>query len=145
MRIKIIFFIAFVLLIYSCKSNELKEPYKYNYVTTGALTDDCFQVIITTPPDRELKTMADQRENAFIKAKNSIPLETEKQVLSYYTNDKAVNINSIPENILKKLKEIAGAYSKLGTIEQEFYLIDNSAVLIYRIYKTGIKNEILNN
>lgn len=143
---KIIFvLIVFTFTVFSCRTHELKEPYKYDFTTIGPLTDDCFQVIITVQPEREFKTMADQRENAFIKAKNSIPSETEKQVLSYYSVSKSVGLDSIPEETVKILKEKAYSYSKIGIIEQEYYLIDNSAVLIYRIYKTGIKNEILNN
>jgi hypothetical protein len=137
--------ILFILFINSCRSNELKEPQKYDYTTSGALTDNCFQVIVSMTPDKDLKTMADQRENAFIKAKDSIAAEIEKQVLLYYTVSRSVSADSLPEEKLNIFKERAIGYSKLGTIEQEYYLIDNSAVLVYRIYKNGIKTEILNN
>ena len=133
------------LFLYSCKSNNLKETQKYDYSTSGALTNDCFQVIITVQPEREFKTMADQRENAFIKAKDSIPAETEKQVLSFYSSDKSIEIENIPEKQLKILKEKSADYARQGIIDQEYYLIDNSAILVYRIFKNGIKNEILNN
>jgi predicted membrane metal-binding protein len=139
------FILILALLIYSCSSNELKEPHKYNYTTSGTLTDDCFQVIVTASPDREMKAMADQRENSFIKAKDSIPAETEKQILLYYTAEKSLTIETLPDEKLKLLKEKAVSYSKKGIIDQEYYLIDNSAVLVYRIFKKGIKNEILNN
>jgi len=145
MKKSILSLILLSLLIYSCRSNELKEPQKYDYITSGALTDDCFQIIITIPPDREFRTMADQRENAFIKAKDSIPAETEKQIIDFYASDKAININDLPEEKINILKEKSIVYSKQGIIDQEYYLIDNSAVLVYRIFKNGIKNEILNN
>jgi len=133
-----------ILFISSCMSNELKEPQKYNYTSSGALTDDCFQVIITTPPDRDLKTMVEQRENAFIKAKDSIISETEKQILLYYSLNNSISIDSISPGIIKALKEKSNIYSKNGIIDQEYYLSDNSAVLVYRVFKNGIKNEILN-
>jgi len=126
-------------------SNELKESQKYDYTTSGALTDDCFQVIVTIPPDKALKTMADQRETAFIKAKGSIAEETEKQVLSYYSADKSISIDKIPLEKTNFLKEKSNEYAKQAIVEQEFYLIDNSAVLVYRIFKKGIKSDILNN
>lgn len=144
MKSAIVLIIASALLIFSCNSYELKDPERYDYVTSGALSDDCFQVIITIQPEKEYKTMADQRENAFIKAKDSIITETVKQILSYYSSSKSLKSDLISPEKLNTLKEKAGAYSKLGTIDQEYYLIDNSAVLVYRIFKKGIKNEILN-
>jgi len=145
MKRSIILLILLSLLVYSCRSNELREPQKYDYTTSGALTDDCFQVIITVPPDREFKTMADQRENAFIKAQDSIPAETEKQIIAFYTAANSINITDLPQDKVNLLKEKSETYSKHGIIDQEYYLIDNSAVLVYRIYKNGIRNEILNN
>ncbi|HNX24809.1 MAG TPA: hypothetical protein PKG60_12240 [Spirochaetota bacterium] len=141
----IISLIACTLFIYSCRSNELREPQKYDYITSGALTDDCFQVIIKVSPDREIKTMADQRENSFIKAKDSIPAETEKQVVAFYAAGNSTNIDDLPREKVNLLKEKSQVYSKQGIIDQEYYLYDNSAVLVYRIFKNGIKNEILNN
>lgn len=145
MKKSIIFLIFLSLLIYSCRSNELREPQKYDYTTSGALTDDCFQVIITVPPDREFKTMADQRENAFIKAKDSIPAETEKQIIAFYAAGYSINITDMPQDKVNLLQKKSESYSKQGIIDQEYYLIDNSAVLVYRIFKNGIKNEILSN
>lgn len=143
MKRSIIFLILLSLLIYSCRSNELREPQKYDYTTSGALTDDCFQVIITMTPDREFKTMADQRENAFIKAKDRIPAETEKQIKEFYAAGNSINIADMPQDKVNLLKEKSETYSKQGIIDQEYYLIDNSAVLVYRIFKNGIKSEIL--
>lgn len=133
----------FISLVFSCNTYELTEAQKINYTTSGALSNDCFQIIITVPPDREFKTMAEQRENAFIKAKNSLIPEIEKQVLLYYSAAKPVNIGSLSQETLNIIKDKSSEYSKQSIIEQEYYLIDNSAVLVYRIFKKGIKNEIL--
>ncbi len=145
MKKSVISLIIITLFVYSCRSNELREPQKFDYTTSGALTDDCFQVIVTVAPDRELKTMADQRENAFIKAKDSIPTETEKQVMEFYAAGNSLNIAELSLEKINILKVKSETYSKQGIIDQEYYLIDNSAVLVYRIFKNGIKNDILNN
>jgi hypothetical protein len=145
MNKSIILLVFLSLLVYSCRSNELREPQKYDYTTSGALTDDCFQVIITVPPDHEFKTMAEQRENAFIKAKDSIPAETESQIIAFYSAGNSIDVTNVPQDKINLLKEKSESYSKQGIIDQEYYLIDNSAVLVYRIFKNGIRNEILNN
>ncbi len=133
------------LLFCSCSSNGLKGNLKHDFKTSGALGDDCFQVIIPAMPDYELKTMAEQRESAFIKAKNSIVSETERQILAYYSTVKSIDTNTLPQEKSILLKKKSASYSKKGIIEQEYYLIDNSAVLVYRILDNDIINEIINN
>jgi len=127
-----------------CRSNQLNDLQKYDYVTSGALSNDCFQIIVIAAPDSEFKTMADQRENAFINAKKNITSEIEKQFLSYYLLNKSLNSRDVSNEMLNLIKEKAIYYSGYFTLEQEYYLIDNSAVLVYRIYKKNIKNEIMN-
>jgi len=144
---KILIFIVLYacFLLCSCSSNELKGNLKQDFKTSGALGENCFQVIISAMPDNELKSMAEQRENAFIKAKNNIISETERQILAYYSTVKSIDMNNLPQEKLNLLKKKSASYSKKGIIEQEYYLIDNSAVLVYRVFDNGIKNEILNN
>ena len=134
-----------VFILNSCSSGGLKEPMRSDYTTSGALSDDYFQVIIAFTPDRDYKTMADQRENSFIKAKNNIPAETERQILEYYISQKNIKPSDIQADKLELLKKTFRSYAKDGNIDQEYYLADNSTVLVYRIHKTGIKQKILNN
>jgi hypothetical protein len=145
MKKSTIFLIILTCTIYSCRSNELKENQKYDFTTSGTLGEDCFQVIISASPDSDLRTMAEQRENAFIKAKNSILSETEKQILAYYLSAKTLSQDNIPPETLNSLKKKSAVYSKKGAIEQEYYLMDNTVILVYRIFNNGIKNQILNN
>ena len=140
-----IFLIILTCAIYSCRSNELKGNLRHDFTTSGALGEDCFQVLISASPDAELKTMAEQRENAFIKAKNSISAETEKQLLIYYSSSKSLKPDDIPLETVNSLKKKSVVYSKKGIIEQEYYHMDNTVILVYRIFNNGIKNEILNN
>lgn len=141
---RIILFIITLTFLYSCTHGGLQEPMRSDYKTSGALTDDYFQVIITFPPDKEFKTMADQRENSFIRAKNNIISETEKQILEYYCTLKNIKSSEIDPAKLILMKETFRDYAKYGNIDQEYYLADNSTVLVYRIYKKGIKQKILN-
>lgn len=141
----IILLLVIVSMLNSCSSGQLKEPMRSDYTTSGILADDYFQAIITYPPDKEFKTMAGQRENSFIKAKNNLIAETEKQILLYYISQKKININDIQTETMSRLKEKFMEYAKDGNIDQEYYLPDNSTVLVYRIHKTGIKQKILNN
>ena len=132
---KNVFFPLMLLFIFSsCVSHDLKEPYKSNFTTSGALTDDCFQVIITTPPDKNLKIMADQRENSLMKAKNIIKDETEKQIISYYLSSKSINNDNLTEDKSNIIKIKALKYVEYGKIEHEYFLIDNSVVIIFRIF-----------
>jgi hypothetical protein len=140
-----IFLIILTFTFYSCISNELKGSLKNDFTTSGTLGEDCFQVIITASPDADLKTMTEQRENAFIKAKSSIFAVTEQQILSYYLTANGGKVENLPQEKIDYLKKKFSAYSKQGIIEQEYYLIDNTAILVYRIFNNGIKKEILNN
>ena len=96
---------------YSCRSNDLKGNLKYDYTTSGALGEDCFQVIITAMPENELKTMTDQRENAFIKAKNSITAETEKQMIAYYSAANSAGPETLSGDNVNLVKKKSAEYS----------------------------------
>ena len=80
---------------------------------------------------------------AFIKAKKNIYSEAEKQITGFCITSREEK-GSVSESDKAEIQKIAASYAKSGKPEQEFYLIDDSVVLIYRIYKKGIKNEFLN-
>ena len=124
-----------------CGTMQLPEPYASDFSTSGPLGDDCFQVVVKMVPDKDALTMHERRESAFIKAKKNIHSEVEKQIISYIlaSHNNGTALTSEDSTI----KKMASSYAGSGKLEQEFYLIDDSVVLIYRIYKKGIKNEIL--
>ncbi len=132
-----------ILSIYAgCTSVNLAEPYASDFTTSGPLGDDCFQVVIKVEPDKDAVTMHERRESAFIKAKKMIYSEAEKQISSYYYSAGKDAATDQPGDD-SGIKKAAASYSGSGKLEQEFYLSDDSVVLIYRIYKKGIKNDIL--
>lgn len=124
-----------------CGTMQLPEPYASDFSTSGPLGDDCFQVVVKMVPDKDALTMHERRESAFIKAKKNIHSEAEKQIISYIlaSHNNGTALTSEDSTI----KKMASSYAGSGKLEQEFYLIDDSVVLIYRIYKKGIKNKIL--
>jgi len=134
--------ISAALFLSGCSTSQLHEPYASDFSTSGLLGDDCFQVIIKMEPDKEAISMHERRESAFIKAKKNIYSEAEKQIISYSLLSRKDN-GTVSEADDAAIKKMAASYAESGKLEQEFYLIDDSAVLIYRIYKKGIKNEIL--
>ncbi len=134
---------AAAIAITGCSTTKLPAQYESDFSTSGVLGNDCFQVIIKMEPEKNSKTMHDRRISAYIKAKENIINEAEKQIISYYTSlVKAVKDENIGSD---KIKKRAADYARKGKLEQEFYLDDDSVILIYRIYKKDIKNEILNN
>lgn len=125
-----------------CSTVKLPEPYASDFTTSGPLGEDCFQIVVKMEPDNDAVTMHERRESAFIKAKKNIYTEAEKQIISYcMSSHKDGGTGHEPDEAA--IKKLAASYAGSGKLEQEFYLIDDSVVLIYRIYKKGIKNEFL--
>lgn len=134
--------LAAVIFLSGCATTQLPEPYASDFSTSGPLGEDCFQVIIKIEPDKDAVSMLERRESAFIKAKKNIFSEAEKQIISYSLLSRKEN-GAVSEADEEGIKKMAAAYAESGKLEHEFYLIDDSVVLIYRIYKKGIKNEFL--
>ncbi|HOP30780.1 MAG TPA: hypothetical protein P5120_10280 [Spirochaetota bacterium] len=132
---------AAVLLVSGCGSTQLAEPYASDFSTSGPLGEDCFQVLIKMEPDTDSSSMYEKRQSAYIKARKNLYSEAEKQITAYCMSFRQEKISESEEAAIKKT---AASYAESGKLEEEFYLIDDSVVLVYRIYKKGIKNEFLN-
>lgn len=130
--------------IFSCMSYKLPDNLNNDFSTRGPLTNDVFQVIVTRSPDKGIKTHTGQRENARNTAKNNIQTECILQMLQYYTQQKKLTESDIPRDQLAVIKEKLSDFAEDARIEQEYFLADNSAVLIVRIYEYNIANKILN-
>lgn len=135
--------LAAIIFMTGCSTIKLPEPYASDFTTSGPLGEDCFQVVVKMEPDRDAVTMHERRESAFIKARKIIYTEAERQIAEYCLASRK-NSETVQESDESAIKKIAASYAGSGKLEQEFYLIDDSVVLIYRIYKKGIKNEFLN-
>ncbi|HOP63123.1 MAG TPA: hypothetical protein PK358_10940 [Spirochaetota bacterium] len=137
-------FFAVIILLSGCSSIKLKEPYASDFTTSGPLGEDCFQVVVKAVPDREAITMHERRESAFIKARENIYAEAEKQIAAYITSVREKQGTAVKDDA-DDIKKTARGYAESGKVEQEFYLIDNTAVLIYRIHNKGIKKKFSEN
>ena len=141
----IVFSIALITAIAGCRSYELAEPYKSDFTTSGPLGEDCFQAVIKMQPDKDTETMHSRRESAFIKAKKNLLAEAGQQIYNYYASCKGSQDAGLAEATRDKLADKFTRIAEDGIIEEEFYLNDDSIVLIYRIYKKGIKSGIISN
>mgnify|MGYP001769457130 CR=1 FL=1 len=127
-----------------CSSYRIPENVRYDFTTQGPITDDVFQVIISAKPGINTLTQYEQRESAFITAKNIVFDECINQMLRYYCFEKKTDESSIPADKMVILKTIFKDFASDAVIEQEYYMPDNSAVFVVRIYSAGIKSKILN-
>lgn len=142
-----VFFIIFITLLwslYSCASYSVPENVRYDFTLRGPLTDDVFQVIVTAKPERDAVTQHEQRESAFITAKEHVTEECINQMLEYYLSKKQNDGSSISSERIAVLKNQFKGLASKAVIEQEYYLQDNSVVFVVRIYFDGIKDKILN-
>ena len=134
--------ISAIVFLSGCASTQLPEPYASDFSTSGPLGDDCFQVVIKMEPDSDASTMYERRQSAYIKARKNIYPEAEKQIVNYSMMSRKES-GTISESDEAGIKKMAAAYAESGKLEHEFYLGNDSVILIYRIYKKGIKNEFL--
>jgi hypothetical protein len=134
--------ITAALFLSGCGTIQLPEPYASDFSTSGTLGEDCFQVVIKMEPDKDAASMYERRQSAYIKARKDVYTEAEKQIISYCLSART-ETGTLSEADESGIKKIAADYAESGKLEQEFYLIDDSVVLIYRIHKKGIKNEFL--
>lgn len=137
-------YIFLLCLVVSCATYKIPDKYKNDFTTRGPLTTDVFQIIIEKNPDNGLKTQSEKRESSYINARKSIIQESVKQLFSYYYEQKKTDEASTPSEKVSLLKKKFTSLAEYAVIEQEYYLQDNSVILVLRIYKDDIANKILN-
>lgn len=138
------FLFLLLLFTFSCKSYVVPDKIKNNFTTRGPLCSDIFQVIIIKNPDKGIKTQAEQRESAFNSTRNNIQTECVNQMFQFYTEQKKISETQLSIETVSDIREHFTSIAEDYVIEQEYYLEDNSAVLIIRIYQNDIINKILN-
>lgn len=122
----------------------MPENVRYDFTTRGPVTDDVFQVIVSAKPGLNTLTQHEQRESAFISAKNNVTDECINQIFKYYLSEKKIDESSLPADKIVLLKRVFNDFASDAVIEQEYYMPDNSVVFVVRIYSAGIKSKILN-
>jgi hypothetical protein len=120
-----------------------------DFRTEGFLDPDHFQIVIKAYPDRGMRGLINKRESALENAKERLNNAVIEKLSEYYLNiylkkmgirDKS-HILTQAEKIAK-LNQVMSQYLDYGYTAFEYYNEDNSAVLVHRIIKKGLRNEI---
>jgi hypothetical protein len=145
----IVLFLAAV--IFSASINCTIKYYDTNkllndYATEGFLDRDHYQVIITGKPDKDAKGLVASRESALKNAKAVMNEKIIANLVNYNLNYhlKIKNINDI-NNLSQAKKELSEKFQEFfqyGNMAFEYYNFDNSAVLVYRIFKEDLIDKI---
>jgi hypothetical protein len=120
-----------------------------DYTTEGFLDRDHYQVIITGKPDKDAKGLVASRESALKNAKTVMNDKIIANLVNYSLNYhskilKIKNINDI-NNLSEAKKELSEKFQEFfqyGNMAFEYYNFDNSAVLVYRIFKEDLVEKI---
>ncbi len=120
-----------------------------DFRTEGFLDPDHFQVIIKAYPDRGMRGLISKRESALENAKERLNNAVIEKLSEYYLNiylkkmgirDKSYILTQAEK--IAKLNQVMSQYLDYGYTAFEYYNEDNSAVLVHRIIKKGLRNEI---
>lgn len=123
------------ILVSGCKSiPELSLSKKENISKTGFLDNNHFQVIIKGKASKKHKGLVTSRENAILKARNSLQ---ETIYLAILKNIYKKRTDSLKHN--KKLRREILSYLQYGSIIAEYYDKHNNAFIVYRIKKLNLK------
>jgi hypothetical protein len=141
----IIFFASLSCTIKYYDANKLLN----DYTTEGFLDRDHYQVIITGKPDKEAKGLVASRESALKSAKSDMNNKIITSLVNYSLNyhSKKLNIKNMNDiknltDAKKDLSEKLQEFFQFGYTAFEYYNHDNSAVLVYRIFKEDLVDKV---
>lgn len=121
-----------------------KQP--VDYKTEGFLNGNYYQYIIKRSPVGIASGLVEKRESAYLDAKSyadKIPLQKlTHYCYSLYLSKHPVLKNDASKHYTGKLKQKLMLYIKKRYLYQEYYTRKSEAVLVFRIYKQGLKNEV---
>jgi hypothetical protein len=141
-------------LVFSASLNCTIKYYDANkllndYTTEGFLDRDHYQVIITGKPDKDAKGLVTSRESALKSAKADMNNKIITSLVNYSLNyhSKKLNIKNMNDiknlaDAKKGLSEKLQVFFQYGYTAFEYYNFDNSAVLVYRIFKEDLVDNI---
>jgi hypothetical protein len=145
-----IFFIFILLASLNCTIKYYDTNKLLNdYTTEGFLDRDHYQVITTGKPDKDAKGLAVSRESALKNAKALMNDKITASLVNYSLNYNLKLLNLKNVNDIKNLedakKELSGKFQEFfqyGETAFEYYNFDYSAVLVYRLFKDGLADNI---
>jgi len=124
-----------------------------DYTTEGFLDKDHYQSIIKGSPDRKKRGLVKRRESALNDAKSKMNDKIIKSLANYSLNYQLkkmgvkldvkgkTNILNLAE-VEKTINEMLTPLLQYGHITFEYYNENNSAVIVYRIFKDDLVDEI---
>lgn len=120
-----------------------------DYKTEGFLDTDHFQVIIHGEPDKEKRGLVRRRESALRDARRKME-DTVVERLADYSLDyqvKKLELDDVKKienmgEVREELEEEFSPFLEYGHIAFEYYNADHSAVIVYRIFKDDLVEDV---
>ncbi len=122
---------------YNCAWQNGTKPVLKDFTSRGFISNNCFQVIVKMPPDKKSRSLTDRRESAYIKAKLNINSIVIKNLFDY-----CIKIEKNNSRNAAKLKTKLKEYLRFGYVFREYYNEYDNVILVYRLYKINLKEEI---
>jgi hypothetical protein len=118
-------------------TNKLHNDFK----TEGFLDRDHFQIIIKGIPEKGLKGLVAERESALNSAKAAMNEKITGSLVKYILDYNIIKLKikpgdiQNPDEVKKNLTSGVQQFVASGYTAYEYYNPDNSAVLVYRVFK----------
>lgn len=127
----------------------VKADKPYDFSSQGFLDDHHFQVIVTAKPDKAAKGLVAQRESALTTARNDIQKKALADLVQYrieiYAHENNIEQSAEDGQTAAIRNYLTAEFRPLlsyGKVTEEYYEKDNSAVVLFRIEKTNLRQEI---
>ncbi len=150
LHVNIIFITTMMLfLFFGCTIRYYDTNKLHNdFTTEGFLDRDHYQVIIRGMPDKGAKGLVAERESALRSAKSAMNDKIVNSLLNYLIDYhinklkiKSADIQNLAD-VKKNLTAGVQQFLAFGYAAFEYYNSDNSAVLVYRIFKEDLIEKI---
>jgi hypothetical protein len=133
----------------SCGVPSVKADKPFDFTTQGFIDDNHFQVIVSEKPDKAAKGLVAQRDSALTIARNGIQKKAVTDLAQYrmgiYIHEKGIDPTTDDGRLTLVKKDLTAAFLPLlsyGRVIEEYYEKDNSAVILFRIEKSGLRQEV---
>ncbi len=117
-----------------------------DFNTEGFLNGNYYQYIIKKSPEKNTSSLVEKRESAYLEAKNSAGEIARKKLIrycySFYLSKHPGSKTALSTFNSRKREEKLIPFIKKAYLYQEYYTHEAEAVLVFRIYKHGLKREI---
>ena len=132
----------------ACATAPLSPDKAADFSTNGFLDGNTFQVTAAAAPDASAKGLVAQRESAAVKARGGLQDAAVKALVEYrlarFTaeNKGKPDLAALTAEARTLLTAEFGKYLSCGGIAEEYYEKDNSAAIVYRIARSGLRAEV---